>query len=305
MDNDIAKKIVVDASLNYDKQGFSAKLVNGTIVTETGMIIPKGTPMSEYQQLARTACTLDKISQWAVGDIIVSAEREHGEAAIYGQMYPLLAELWGRDEEDPMFHQHVRNIAYVSRNVPKRIAGLSWSHHREVASLPEELQMTILSQASSMNMTVKQLSVFAATYKSAMKAIDSVAKPINEDELAKRFIAQQQQHSQPAKKSALPSIADAVLALESEEEFRQCCAMIVNSTARRFGHVPPTLATTMYDAMGDAQKRAVEMHIRQSHGMLSFDTALDEAIHLLSRMNSDELQALNGVVNSELKYREE
>lgn len=299
METNSTKKIVMDASLHYDGP-FTAHLVNGTIVTETGMLIPNGIPMTEYQQLARTVCVLGKISQWSIGDIIVAAENDHGEAAVYGSMYPLLANLLGRDEEDPMFQQHIRNIAYVSRNVKRRYANLSWSHHREVASLSKEFQETILEQANAEGMTVKQLSIFAATYKSAFKAIESSIKKDADINLPTEKMPPEKKSKQ---NEALPRIADAMTQLSSENEFVACVVLIANQAAQKVGMVPPVIATAVYDTMRDSEKRMVEKHIAESHGKIMFDSALDQAINLLQRMDEQELNALHSCIGSEIEYR--
>jgi hypothetical protein len=299
METNSTKKIVMDASLHYDGP-FTAHLVNGTIVTETGMLIPTGTPMTEYQQLARTVCVLGKISQWSIGDIIVAAENDHGEAAVYGSMYPLLANLLGRDEEDPMFQQYIRNIAYVSRNVKKRYANLSWSHHREVASLSKEFQETILEQANAEGMTVKQLSVFAATYKSAFKAIESSIKM---DEDVNAPAAKNQPEKKAKQNEALPRIAEAMTRLTTENDFVACAVMIAHHATQKVGMVPPIVVTAVYDAMRESEKHMVEKHIAESHGKLVFNSALDNAINLLQRMNEQELSALHLCIGSEIEYR--
>lgn len=84
---------------------------------------------------------------WWIGDWL-----RFGNAA-YGERYSRAAQVTGYDAQTLM------NMVYVASQVAvdRRRAGLSWSHHAEVAALPAEQQDTWLARAEQDRLSVRDL----------------------------------------------------------------------------------------------------------------------------------------------------
>lgn len=84
---------------------------------------------------------------WWVGDWLNYGDMKFGEAA--AQLHDLMG--WG--------YPHVKKVKYVAGHVKKelRVPILSWTHHRMVASLPENAQRYWLRQAVESRWSVRSL----------------------------------------------------------------------------------------------------------------------------------------------------
>lgn len=297
-EQEVQGQIIKTAMLSID---FTMDLNDGTTITDTGVKFGKSMSMASYERMLTLACKLQKISQWAIGDIINAAEKQYGEASVYGRVYPLLAEMLGRDEEDMMFQQYVRNMAYVSRNVKTRYAQLSWSHHREVASLSEENQKLVLEYAISMPMTVKQTAVFAAQYKNAMKVFDApVAAPKMIDSSIHKPVEQEQKVSRA---KIMSEITQHVELLVSEEDYVSCAAIMASTAIKKIGFIPTSAVTTMVDAMRTEDRRVLNEYVQDFDH--EFTSNLDRAFGIASSLTTDEIDALKTTLELELKHRKD
>lgn len=98
--------------------------------TAKGLTVAPELPFSGWKRLGEQLGLLSNASSWWVGDWLVYGERR------YGSGYREAAEIIGLE------YQTLRNYAWVASVFPlyRRRDKLSFQHHAEVASLPEEQQ---------------------------------------------------------------------------------------------------------------------------------------------------------------------
>jgi hypothetical protein len=106
-------------------------------LTSVGLTFTGPLAYEAWLNLVQTLSTLDTAVQFAIGDALV-----YGEAT-YGEKYSQAMDLTG------MAYQTLANCVWVSKHVPvqNRIQGLSWTHHRAVAGLPQDEQVDALQWA--------------------------------------------------------------------------------------------------------------------------------------------------------------
>ena len=98
-------------------------------LTRTGLEVT-GTPgFDEWQACGQTLFGLSNASLWAIGDWIVYGEGR-GD---WGEMYTQALDATQKS------YQTVRDAAWIAKafQLSRRRDNVSWSHHREVAGLPE------------------------------------------------------------------------------------------------------------------------------------------------------------------------
>ncbi|MDI5980593.1 LmbU family transcriptional regulator [Amycolatopsis magusensis] len=108
-----------------------------TRTKQTGLIIPGDVSVDEWREIGNHIIVIANSSAWWLGDWL-----------IYGQdHYP---DRYKRAvEETSLDYQTLRNYAWIARRYPlhRRHAKLSFQHHAELASLPDEQQDEWLSRA--------------------------------------------------------------------------------------------------------------------------------------------------------------
>ena len=106
-------------------------------LTSVGLTFTGPLSFDAWMNLMQTLSTLDTATQFAIGDALV-----YGDTA-YGEKYSQAMDITG------MEYQTLANRRWVSKHVPvtNRIQGLSWTHHRAVAGLPETEQVDALQWA--------------------------------------------------------------------------------------------------------------------------------------------------------------
>jgi hypothetical protein len=105
--------------------------------------------LAQWLEHGRRFGLLGRNVAWWIGDWLVYGNER------YGERYPRAAKVTGYDAQSLM------NMAWVaSRFDPsRRREGLSWSHHAEVASLPQPEQDTWLDQCETQRMSVHCLRI--------------------------------------------------------------------------------------------------------------------------------------------------
>ena len=116
--------------------------IPGTM-TPMGLRLPPGLPRKEWVRIGHILRAMEKGVQWWVGDWLAYGENSYGEEAF--------AEL-GRSDKT------LANWASVARQIhpSRRVEGVRFSHHAEVAPLPPEEQSEVLREVKEGNLTVGQ-----------------------------------------------------------------------------------------------------------------------------------------------------
>jgi len=107
--------------------------------TPTGLVISPGMPFEMWQALGASLGRIHNAIQWAIADWI-----RYGEAE-YGEMYAQSIEDTGRS------YRTLANYVWVAGKFEfsRRRENLSFSHHAEVAALPEQQQECLLDAAEA------------------------------------------------------------------------------------------------------------------------------------------------------------
>jgi hypothetical protein len=117
------------------------------ILTPTGVLIT-GTPaFEEWHEATVWAQKVEHASPFWIGDLLAFGEQA------YGEKYAQAVEVTGCTAG------HLMNVVSVAQKIPaaRRRQDLSYSHHAEVASLPEAEQEIWLDRAEAEALTVKDL----------------------------------------------------------------------------------------------------------------------------------------------------
>jgi hypothetical protein len=116
-------------------------------LTATAYVIHGNVPFSDWVQHGRRLGAIGRSAGWWIADWL-----RYGNAR-YGDRYARASRITGYDTQTLM------NMVYVaSRFEPsRRREGLSWSHHAEVAALPQEEQERWLSRAETDRLSVRCL----------------------------------------------------------------------------------------------------------------------------------------------------
>ncbi|WP_026127251.1 LmbU family transcriptional regulator [Nocardiopsis xinjiangensis] len=101
------------------------------------MIIPRGVEIEEWRRLGRQINVISDSSSWWLGDWLLYGQNE------YPNRYKKAI------EETSLDYQTLRNYSWVARRFPPeyRRSTLSFQHHAEVASRPQEEQEKWLDKA--------------------------------------------------------------------------------------------------------------------------------------------------------------
>lgn len=120
---------------------------HGAVWMPTGLALSEGMPFEEWQQIGSTLKQMERSVMWWIGDWLLFGERKYGET--YAQA----------SDESGYEVITLQTAVWVAQSVEssRRREDLSWSHHREVASLPAEGQVRWLQEASASKLSTRQL----------------------------------------------------------------------------------------------------------------------------------------------------
>lgn len=112
---------------------------------ETHLVVCPGLSWEEWQEKWAAVDQTHRAILWWVGDALIYAEDNFGDQ-------------WAQAVDAQYADQH-RNAMWVSRQIPvsERVAGLSWSAHRETASLGAEERREILAMAKREGWGARQI----------------------------------------------------------------------------------------------------------------------------------------------------
>jgi hypothetical protein len=114
-----------------------------------GIDLDPSMEFAEWERLMNSLLAIDEGQYWWVGDVFAFGEDHYGEEAFQAfRAMPLKYN-----------EKTIANRAYVSRHVAKktRRADLSWSHHREVATLAAKDQARLLKRAADEALSCRDL----------------------------------------------------------------------------------------------------------------------------------------------------
>lgn len=128
------------ALVKFDKLGGG----NGFHITKTSLRIDDWVTVTAWLEVGESLGLVEGAVQWWIGDYLNHGERRYGE--MYSQaLDESQAKTW-------------RNYKYVASRVGASTRGdISWSHHREVASLKPDEQVYWLDRADRESMSVREL----------------------------------------------------------------------------------------------------------------------------------------------------
>ena len=117
------------------------------IVTPVSLTLPKHLPWADYPRTGQLLGRIGRGVQFWKGDFLVQGQH------LYGEKFAQGAEALGDDPKTLV------NLAWVAERVApaRRRAGLSFSHHAEVAALEPKEQDTWLARAETEGWTRGQL----------------------------------------------------------------------------------------------------------------------------------------------------
>jgi hypothetical protein len=153
--------------------------------------------IEEWLADGATLQTFDRSVQWWLGDWLIAGETWFGEA--YAQ---------GVDEVNA---DTMKKYQWVSSRVDRarRVAVLSWSHHREVADLEPKQQTTWLARAVTKGWSANDLRRDLAAFKGGPKVtslwlVVSCTSVADQNKLAKQMLADGRQVKVTVRKRAKP-----------------------------------------------------------------------------------------------------
>ena len=116
-------------------------------LTPTAYVTEGNVPMGDWVTHGRRLGAVGRNASWWIGDWL-----RYGNAK-YGERYVRASRITGYDTQTLM------NMVYVASRFQRdrRRASLSWSHHAEVAALPEQEQEEWLTRAESDRLSVRCL----------------------------------------------------------------------------------------------------------------------------------------------------
>src|SRR2546421_2999086 len=118
--------------------------------------------LPEWIRQGKSLGTIGRGAAWWIGDWV-----NYGSAK-FGEKYARAARITGYDIQSLM------NMAYVAArfHISRRRENLSWSHHAEVAALPEEQQDHWLDIAAESRLSVRGLRDELRTWRARLKVAE-------------------------------------------------------------------------------------------------------------------------------------
>jgi hypothetical protein len=130
-----------------DQLVYINNISNSVNISEVGMVFSKDIDYDEWYRLMQTLGRLETAFQFAIGDAL-----NYGMSK-YGEKYSNAIDATG------FAYQSLANWTWVSKSVSidNRVSGLSWSHHRAVATCHESEQHSILLSAQARGISASDL----------------------------------------------------------------------------------------------------------------------------------------------------
>ena len=145
------------------------QLAPGIYATRTGAMINENITLEDFCTGLSNCQALSNAATWALGDLIAYGERRNE----WGEMYTQALDLTQKS------YSTLTNAVYVSNAYPpeERVDGLSWSHHREIASVknPDE-RRALLTQAANEGWSREQLRDAAKGARAPAKKVTTCPK---------------------------------------------------------------------------------------------------------------------------------
>lgn len=140
------QEIAVRSDVAPDFGGATGPIQKGAL-RPTAYVIQGKLPFGDWVLHGRRLGVIGRSAGWWIGDWL-----RYGNAK-YGERYAHAATITGYDTQTLM------NMVYVASRFDgaRRRAGLSWSHHAEVAALPPDEQERWLTRAESDRLSVRCL----------------------------------------------------------------------------------------------------------------------------------------------------
>ena len=116
-------------------------------ITKTGLKFSESLAFEEWQEIGKQLQRIHGSIQWWIGDWLNFGERK------YGEMYAQAIEETGLDYSTLTTY---KSVAGAFESCP-RGQNLSWSAHRELASVPEEKRAGLLEKADNEKLTSREV----------------------------------------------------------------------------------------------------------------------------------------------------
>ena len=130
-----------------DQLVYINSISNSVNISEVGMSFSNDLEYDEWYRLMQTLGRLETAFQFAIGDAL-----NYGMSK-YGEKYSNAIDATG------FAYQSLANWTWVSKSVPldNRVSGLTWSHHRAVATCSASEQQSLLLSAKARGISASDL----------------------------------------------------------------------------------------------------------------------------------------------------
>ncbi len=137
-------------------------LADGMLTRRTSLSLPPQIPLDEWSRIGHEIFVISESSTWWLGDWLI-----YGQAQYPDRYMHAIA-------KTSLDYQTLRNYAWVARRYPvtRRRPALSFQHHAELASLPEEQQEKWLDRAEKFGWSRNELRNRVRASRKAARAAD-------------------------------------------------------------------------------------------------------------------------------------
>jgi hypothetical protein len=136
-------------------------LAMGTLTKRTCLTLPPQIPLDEWRRIGDQIFVISESSAWWLGDWLIYGQSQYPDRYMRAL------------QQTSLDYQTLRNYAWVARRYPvkRRRLGLSFQHHAELASLPDDEQNEWLDRAEKFGWSRNELrNRLKASRKIAQKA---------------------------------------------------------------------------------------------------------------------------------------
>ncbi|WP_228122204.1 LmbU family transcriptional regulator [Saccharothrix syringae] len=156
--------IGTDHEVPEQNTGGRRRRTDQVLLTRVGLRIPKNLSFDDWERAGHQLAGIVDSSAWSLGDWLVYG------ADHYADRYQRVLKTVG------LSYKTLRNYSWVSRRFPleRRRSGLSFQHHAELASLPDEEQEKWLTRSEEGGWSTKQL---RAQVRAEQRALESGDRP--------------------------------------------------------------------------------------------------------------------------------
>lgn len=139
----------------------------GTL-TDTALVLPEDLSYERWLSIGETLRRMEKAVQWWIGDWWAFGEHRWGDKAwqaVSGYDYDAIKQMaWVSKHFQPLItpeaeQQTGTRVTNWETGAPTRHENLSWTHHREVATLPSLKAESLLDKAEHEGWSTRQLAV--------------------------------------------------------------------------------------------------------------------------------------------------